>query len=324
MQPPRILVVGSFVMDLIVSAAHFPESGETVIGCGFSTAPGGKGANQALQAARLGAKVTMVGRVGKDSFGEEILNSLQAGGVDVSKVKVDETASTAVGNVQLEVTESGTANRIIVVPGANMCVTPEDVFFLQEEIKQYNLVILQHEIPMEINAIVAGYAAAAGVPVMLNPAPAAPIPAALLKNVTYLSPNEHEAAAITGIVPEGEDGIIKATKALQNLGVKQVLITLGKEGCAFSDGTEVVKRPSVNCGRVVDPTAAGDSFIAAFCTAVSAGLSAQKAMEFANCTAGITVTRMGAQTSLPVLAEVLEVMKKNGYNKDGDIGTWMH
>lgn len=321
---PKILVVGSFVMDLIVSTPRFPSAGETVIGCGFSTAPGGKGANQALQAARLGAEVTMAGRVGNDSFGAQILASLQKGGVDISHVRIDKEEATAVGNVQLEVQEKGTQNRIVVVPGANMRVAPEDVSFLEKEIRTYDLVMLQLEIPMEINEIVAGYAAAADVPVMLNPAPSAAVPETLLSKLTYLSPNEHEAADLTGYCPEGEEGIQETAEALRALGARQVLITLGKHGCVFADADGMVKSPCVDCGPVLDPTAAGDSFIAAFCTAVSAGAEIPEALAFANCTAGITVTRMGAQTSLPTGAEVLEMMKKKGFQINGGTWKWMY
>ncbi len=314
---PKILVVGSFTMDLIVSSEKFPESGETVIGCGFSTAPGGKGANQALQAAKLGAQVTMVGRVGKDNFGKEIINSMEMGGVDISHVKIDSEAPTAIGNIQLQVTESGTANRIIVFPGANMRITQEDIAFLKDSIGDYDFVMLQHEIPQSINETVAEYAFDFNIPVMLNPAPSAPISQNLLSKLAYLSPNEHEAYDITGTYPDSDINIKKAADFLISSGAKNVLITLGKKGSAFSDGSDLIKSPSIDCGSVVDPTAAGDSFIAAFCTALASGLQPDEAMAFANFTAGITVTRMGAQTSLPNLSEVISLMNKNGYKTTG-------
>lgn len=185
---PRILVVGSFVMDLIVSAPRFPQSGETVLGSGYQTAPGGKGANQAVQAARLGAQVTMVGKVGDDAFGRQLVDSARQAGVDVSRVIVSRETFSAIGNVQLEVCQGRTANRIIVVPGANMTIVPEEVAFLKEEIAKFDLVILQLEIPMEINLLVASYARAKGVPVMLNSAPAAPLSPELMPLLTYISP----------------------------------------------------------------------------------------------------------------------------------------
>ena len=313
---PRILVVGSLVMDLIVTTERFCNAGETVIGNGFSTAPGGKGANQAVQAARLGADVTMVGKVGNDDFGRNLINSAKESGVNTEYIFVTDSAPTAVGNVQIQKNEKGTENRIIVVPGANFELTVEDVAFLEEKIADFDMVIMQHEIPQEINLKVAEYAKAKGVPVMLNPAPSAEVPKELISCLTYISPNEHEAEDIIGIKPEGENAIDKAVTALHNMGVSNVLITLGKAGCVFSNGEKTIESPSVNMGVVVDPTAAGDSFIGAFCTATAAGIECEKALLFANCTAGITVSRMGAQTSLPTFEEVISAMKERNFGTE--------
>lgn len=311
---PKILVVGSLVMDLIVTTERFCNAGETVIGNGFSTAPGGKGANQAVQAARLGADVTMVGKVGKDDFGRNLINSASLSGVNTDYIFVTESAPTAVGNVQIQKNSKGTENRIIVVPGANNELTVGDVAFLEDGISDYDMVIMQHEIPQAVNCRVAEYAKAKGVPVMLNPAPSAQVPEELISCLTYISPNEHEAEDIIGIKPEGDDAINKAVEALHKMGVKNVIITLGKEGCAFSNGISIMNSPSIDIAPVVDPTAAGDSFIGAFCTAVSAGIDAEDALVFANCTAGITVSRMGAQTSLPTFGEVMAAMSENGFD----------
>ncbi len=310
---PKILVVGSLVMDLIVETNRFCQAGETVIGCGFSTAPGGKGANQAVQAARLGAVVTMVGRVGEDDFGKNLIASLQESGVDTKYVFITKDAPSAIGNVQIQKNEHGTENRIIVVPGANYKLTVDDVAFLKTEIQNYDMVIIQHEIPKEVNLFVAKIAKENNVPVMLNPAPSDTVPKELIKCLTYISPNEHEAEDIVGIKPQGENSIDQAVSSLHNMGVKNVIITLGKEGCAYSDGSGIIKSPSIPAKFVVDPTAAGDSFIGAFCTAVSAGIDAEKALIFANCTAGITVSRMGAQTSLPYFDEVILNLTEKGY-----------
>ena len=316
MKKPRVLVVGSFVMDLIVTTERFCNAGETVIGSGFSTAPGGKGANQAVQAARLGADVTIVGMVGKDAFGAELIASAKQSGVNTDYIFTTECAPTAVGNVQIQKNSKGTENRIIVVPAANFTLSVEDVAFLKEEIDNYDMVILQNEIPEEVNIAVAEFAKANSVPVMLNPAPATQISKKLISCLTYISPNEHEAETITGISSESEDVLNKSVEAFHNMGAKNVLITLGKEGCVFSDGKSKVKVSSMKVESVVDPTAAGDSFIGAFCTAVTFGVSIEKALYFANCTAGITVSRMGAQTSLPTFDEVISVMKNNGYETE--------
>ena len=300
-------------MDLTVTASRLPSLGETVIGNTFSAAPGGKGANQAVGAARLGAQVTMVGKVGEDAFGDALLASAEESGVDVSFVRRVSGVPSAIGNVQLQQTAQGADNRIVVVPGANMELNDDDVAFLKERICEYDMVILQHEIPSHVNQRVAEYARAAGVPVMLNPAPYAEVSDELMVCLSYISPNEHEAAAMTGIVPDGEQTVRQAAERLQKRGVSHVLITLGERGCAYCDGETVLFSGSEPSGAVVDTTAAGDSFVAAFCTATAAGIDRIAALRFANCTAGITVSRAGAQPSLPALAEVLRVMRDKGY-----------
>ena len=314
MRKPKILVVGSLVMDLIAETSRFPVAGETVLGTNFSTASGGKGANQAVQAARLGADVTMVGMVGEDAFGTEMIASVQASGVNVSRLMKTDKASSAIGHIQIEKTEDHVQNRILVVPGANMCITPEHIAFLKDEIGQYDLVLLQLEIPMEINTIVAGYAAEKGVPVMLNCAPIAAMPAELLKNVTYISPNESEAAVLTGIEVKDDESIAQAIAAIKALGVSNVLITLGSRGVAYESGEGIMYSPALKNLDVKDTTAAGDSFIGAFCTATAAGIALEEALRFANCTASITVSKMGAQTSLPYIDEVLEKLAAWGFD----------
>ncbi|MCE5342512.1 MAG: ribokinase [Eubacteriales bacterium] len=310
---PRILVVGSFVMDLIVSTRRFPQSGETVLGFDYRTATGGKGANQAVQAARLGADVTFVGKVGDDPFGKELAAAARASGVDVRHVSVTSDVSSAIGNVQLELEEGITSNRIIVVPGANMAITSEDVAFLREQVLEYDLVILQLEIPMEINVLVAGYAEARGVPVMLNSAPSAPLPPELLRSLCYISPNEHEAEDITGIPIRTETDIGRALEKLQAMGVDNAMITLGSRGAAYrSKDGRMLCSPALTGLDVKDPTAAGDSFVGAFCTAVTLGLPMEQVLQFANYTAALTVCRIGAQPSLPYLNEVTALMYSHG------------
>lgn len=319
MRRPHILVVGSFVMDMITTTKIFPNSGETVLGEGFSTASGGKGANQAVQAARLGADVTMIGKVGRDAFGEQMLSSVAAAGVHTDKVLHDENGiSSAIGNIVLEIDEQGNRhNRIIVVSGANMTTAVEEIAFLKEEIAKYDLVMLQFEIPMAVNIAVARWAKEKGVPVMINPAPAAVIPDDLLACTTYLSPNEHEAAALTGIPIHTDHGlnlqdVKNASLALQAKGVGNVLTTLGENGAALLDKDGLHYIASVPDVAVADPTAAGDSFVAAFCVGVCIGLSACQAMDFARNTAAITVSRCGAQPSLPSLEDVIASLRLHG------------
>lgn len=311
---PRILVVGSLVLDLICTTPKFPQKGETIIGYDFNTAPGGKGANQAVQAARLGADVTMVGKVGDDDFGRQLTESLNQSGVNTDNLFVTDKASSAVGCIQLEVTDSGTSNRILVLPGANMQLLPDDVAFLENEITQYDMVIMQLEIPIETNLAVAKIAHKHNIPVMLNSAPSKKLPEELLACLTYISPNEHEAADIVGFPVDDDESVKAASKALCDMGTKNVLITLGSRGSAFSNEQEFFISPCYDYGFVIDPTAAGDSFIGAFCTAVCLGVSYREAAIFANHTAGITVSRMGAQPSLPNIDEVLDFMKKNWFD----------
>lgn len=316
---PKILVVGSFVKDLIVSTNRFPEVGETVLGCDFQTASGGKGANQAIQAARLGAEVTMVGKVGNDVFGQEMIESCVQSGIDCSKVMIDTQYPSSIGNVQLQVGEDGkTDNRIIVVPGANMTMLEEEISFLEKEIEKYDIVLLQHEIPLSINDKVLEYAYSKNVPVMLNPAPSAPVSDKVISRLTYLSPNEYEAADITGITirrrgTEVNENDVKAViAALVKRGVKNVLITMGTAGAAFGNSEEFYLCPTVEEIAAVDPTGAGDSFVGAFCAIVSMGIDHRKAIRIANYVGSLTVSHIGAQPSLPTLDQVMDLIRKNG------------
>lgn len=318
LRKPKILVVGSFVMDLIASTTRAPQSGETVIGLKFQTAPGGKGANQAVQCARLGANVTMVGKVGNDGFGQTMLKTAAASGVDVSHVLVDEYESSGVGHITLEVSEHGAQNRITVCPGANHTITVDDIAWLKEEIGQYQLVMMQFELPMEVIETVAQWAYNAGVLVMINPAPSAPMSDRLLRCTTFLSPNEHEAAAIADHRIDVSNGInfedVRiVANAFRNRGVKNLIITMGENGSIATDDNQVHHVACVKMPHVADPTAAGDSFVAAFCTGFCAGLPQKEALAFASHTAAITVSRMGAMPSLPTLDEVQALLVQRQY-----------
>lgn len=315
---PKILVVGSFMMDLIASTRRAPNSGETVVGLNFQTAPGGKGANQAVQCARLGADVTMVGQVGDDAFGRIMTDTAREAGVDVSHVSVDPDESSGVGQITLEVTEHGTQNRITVCPGANFTLTVEDVAWLKDEIKNYDLVMMQFELRMDVIETVAQWAHDAGVPVMVNPAPAAPMSDRLLSCTTYLSPNEHEAAILAGHSINVENGINFddvdiVAKAFHARGVENLIITMGENGSIVAGKDGISHTHCVKMPQVVDPTAAGDSFVAAFCTGLTAGLPQSEALAFASHTAAITVSRMGAMPSLPNVAEVQALLRERNY-----------
>ena len=316
---PRILVVGSFVMDVIATTERIPGSSQTVYGRSFHMAPGGKGANQALQCARLGADVTMMGCVGDDLFGRSLLETPRAAGVDVSRVLVRPGITSGVGHVTLEVTGNTAQNRIIVIPGANRTLTVEEAAWIRDEIHTYDMVLLQLEVPLEVNRAVARWAKEAGVPVMLNPAPATDLDDELLGLVTYLTPNEQEAAVETGLPLRVEDGVLcqedlnAIAAALWAKGVENVIITLGSNGSAVVEADSIHYIPCVKMDHVADPTAAGDSFVGALSVGLTIGLEQEQALHFASHTAAITVSRMGAMPSLPTLAEVTALLQERGF-----------
>lgn len=318
MKKPNILVVGSLNMDLTASAKRIPNSGETVIGTRFQTAPGGKGLNQAVQCARLGASVTMVGKVGADDFGRSLLQVAEEAGVDVSHVLIDPDESTGVAMIQLELREDGTQNRIMVCPGANYTITLEELQWLRDEIVKYDMLIVQFELPMNVVEAVATWAHEAGVPVMVNPAPAAPMSDHLLACASYLSPNEHEAALLANhsirVEPEiNYDDLISVAAFFHERGVENLIITMGSNGSVVAGCDGIHHTPCVRMPHVADPTAAGDSFVAAFCTALTAGLRQDQALAFASHAAAITVSRMGALPSLPSLIEVQALLRDRAF-----------
>ena len=322
LKKPKILVVGSMVMDIIISTSIFPNSGETILGQSFRTAPGGKGLNQAVQAARMGSSVTMIGRKGNDSFGTELLAAATESGVDTSLVTTDIETSSAVGNIILEMAEGQhTKNRIIVVPGANMTIAAQHIACVETIIKDYDMVILQLEIPMEINEMVAKIGYDNGVKVMLNSAPSAPLSDEFLSHISIISPNEHEVYDLTGVkIRINEDGsaieedISKAVNVLLDKGIENVIITLGCNGAVVANKDFYCQKPCVFVKNAVDPTAAGDSFVGAFCTGYCAGLSMGDALDLANHTASITVSRMGAIPSLPTVDEVYSLMETKKFS----------
>ena len=322
MKKPKLLVVGSFNMDYIVSTSLFPHEGESVSATAFRKAPGGKGANQAVQAARLGADVTMFGKVGCDEDARTLLSICEEAGIHTQHVIRDGTFTTGSAHIILEEAPGvSTKNRILVVAGANGSITAQETAFLENEISRFDMVILQNEIPMQINEQVAEYAHARGVPVMLNPAPAAPLSDQLLSCLSYLSPNEHELALIAGLpIRRDAQGVCMedvraAAAALRAKGVGSVLVTLGSDGAYLLNDEGAFFSPCAQGIRAVDPTAAGDSFIGAFCVAQACGWTWEDALRFANHTAGLTVSQMGAMPSLPKLDAVEAFLR----TKTGDV-----
>lgn len=320
LKKPKILVVGSLIMDLIAATHRMPRAGETVIGDSFHMAPGGKGANQAVQCARLGAQTAMAGCVGNDFFGAELLKATKDSGVDISRISIANGVPSGVGHIELDCSGESVQNRIIVCPGANHVIDVAAIEWLKDEISAYDVVMMQFELPMELIVAVAELAASAGTMVMINPAPAATIPDRLIECGCWFSPNEHEAAELTGekigIGADGDIDMNDATCAVEHLhkkGIKNVIITCGENGSVYSDGANLIRKHCVQADAVVDPTAAGDSFVATFCTGIAAGLSAEHALDLAGHAAALTVSRMGAMPSLPNIYQVQNFMRGKKY-----------
>jgi ribokinase len=290
-----IAVVGSLNMDLVIRSPHIPRPGETVIGGEFHTVPGGKGANQAVAAARLGAQVSMVGRVGHDAFGGVLLENLDADGIDHTFVIQDGEAATGVA---LIVVDDNGENSIVVSSGANMRLSPADVEAAEAVIAAAALLILQLEVPLESVIRSAELARTHGVRVVLNPAPARPLPARLLSMIDVLVPNETEAALLADLPVGTQDEAQKAAEALLRSGVGAVILTLGERGALPAGGGETRVYPAFDV-QPVDTTAAGDAFVAGLAVALAEGKGLSEAVRWVNAGGGLTATKLGAQPSLP-------------------------
>jgi len=296
----QVVVVGSLNMDLVARAPRLPVPGETLAGTGFATVPGGKGANQAVAAARLGASTAMVGCVGDDAFGAALAAGLRADGIDTTGVRV---AAGCASGVALIVVDQQGRNGIVVVPGANGLLGPDDVDRQRSLLGAARLVVLQLETPLATVLHAARAARALGRTVVLNPAPAGPVPPELLACADFLVPNEVEAAALSGLPVGNVAEALLAAERLRGGRDACVLVTLGERGvvAATPDGTRHhPARPVV----AVDTTAAGDTFIGGLCAALVAGRRLADAIADAQEAAAISVTRPGAQPSIPFAHEV--------------------
>ena len=300
MSDPQVLVVGSLNMDLVTRAPRLPVPGETLSGTAFTTVPGGKGANQAVASARLGARTAMIGCVGDDAFGAQLTEGLRADGVDTSGVRV--AAATASGVALIVVDEQG-RNGIVVVPGANGLLSPADVERQRALLVAARLVVLQLETPLPTVLHAARTARALGRTVVLNPAPARPLPPELLACADFLVPNEVEAAALSGLPVRSVSEAVAAAERLRGTREACVLVTLGERGvvAATPDGPRHHPARPV---EAVDSTAAGDTFIGGLCAALVSGRTLSDAIADAQEAAAISVTRPGAQPSIPFAHEV--------------------
>lgn len=288
----KMTVIGSSSMDLVVTASKRPKKGETILGDSFKTVPGGKGANQAVAAARLGAEVYMVGCVGSDSFGEEILNNFTSNGVITTYVEPVTHLETGTAHITLAEGD----NSIIVVKGANDCITPAYIDKAIDVILKSDIVLIQQEIPEETVEYTAKVCFENNVPLLLNPAPARPISKTVIDMAAYITPNEWEASVLF----ENKD-IHTALKDYPN----KLLITEGKNGVRYHDGDNEVLVPAFPV-EAVDTTGAGDTFNAAFAVAIAEGKTIKDSIRFANRAASLSVTKFGAQGGMPTRKEVEE------------------
>jgi ribokinase len=291
----RIVVVGSTNVDMVVQSPRIPRPGETVLGGRFSMVPGGKGANQAVAAARMGADVTFVARVGADPFGEETLERLQTEGVRTDYIQRD--AEEAHGIALILVDQAG-ENAIAVAPGANARVSPLDVDRAEPAIAECDVVLLQLEVPLDAVSRAAELAKKHGKTVVLNPAPYTAVPDELLARVDILTPNETEAEMLLGGGSAGLSGVAGTAEELLRRGVGCVIVTLGKEGVLVVRPEEQFHVPGRRVS-VVDTTAAGDAFCGALSVRIAEGAPFRDAVRFAVTASALSVTRLGAQSSLP-------------------------
>lgn len=302
---PHIVVVGSSNTDMVVKSDHIPVPGETVTGGQFVLAQGGKGANQAVAAARLGAKVTFIAAVGNDVFGQQAIEHYQHEQIDTSYITQLEEYATGVALILVD--EKG-ENLISVASGANHQLTPERIDEVREVIEQADMVVLQLEIPLTTIERVTQIAAAKNIPIILDPAPAPlkALPESLMKNLFCIKPNETEAFRLTGIEVDGPISAQKAADVLLTAGAALVIITLGTQGAYLTNvlgkGTLIPARMV----KAVDSTAAGDAFSGALAFALAQGQLAEDAAKFASNAAALSVMKLGAQPSLPTMKNVLD------------------
>ena len=301
MKNERIVVVGSTNTDMVVKARHLPVPGETILGGTFLMNPGGKGANQAVAAARLGGSVTFVAKVGDDVFGRQALEGFKGEGIDTHYIYTDPAQPSGVALITVD---EKAENCIVVAPGANAVLNKADIDGAAAEIANAALLLVQLEVPIETVEYVVQKAVEGGVKVILNPAPACALPEGLFKNLYMLTPNETEAALLSGIEVSDLESAKKAAQALHGKGVEIVIVTMGSDGALiYQNGVfETVAAQKV---KAVDTTAAGDTFNGALAVALSEGLSVVEAVKFASKAAAISVTRMGAQSSTPYREEII-------------------
>lgn len=296
----KIVVLGSSNTDLVVRTDRMPLPGETLLGDRFMMTAGGKGANQAVAVARLGDGVTFIAKVGRDMFGDNSVAGYEKEGIDTRTVLRDDTAPSGIALITVD---AQAENSIVVVPGANNNLSKADVDALRRDIESAQFLLMQLETPVEVVAHAAAIARKAGVKVILNPAPAAELPAELLAGLYIITPNRTEGQMLTGIEITGWESAERAAQSLIAKGVQHVVITLGSQGALVCDGKHFERIPAQKV-KAVDTTAAGDTFNGAMCVALSEGATLCDAVRFASRASAIAVTRLGAQASIPYRKEL--------------------
>jgi ribokinase len=300
MSTSKIIVIGSANTDMVVKAAKLPLPGETVMGGKFFMNAGGKGANQAVAAARLGGNVTLVTKVGNDIFGKQTVEGLQKDHINTDYIFIDDEAPS--GTALIILNQEG-ENSIVVAPGANANLLPSDIEKV-EEVSDAEIILMQLEIPLETIEFVAKKAKANNQKIIINPAPAQSLSDELLNGLFLITPNETEANLLTGITVIDEETASQAAKIFLNKGVENVIITLGKEGAYFENATLKLKIPAPIV-KALDTTAAGDTFSGAIAVALVEQMDWAQAISFAIQAASVSVTRLGAQASVPYRNEIV-------------------
>ncbi len=307
-QPPKICVVGSCMIDLISRVPRLPKLGETLFGHEFHMGYGGKGANQAVMAAKLGAQVTMVTKLGRDVFGEGTRKNFQEQGIDTKWVLFDDQLFSGVAPIFVD---ENAKNFIVIVPGANSGLSPADAQAARDVILAADVLICQLEIPSETTLEALRIAKSGKVLTILNPAPAAKIPDEMLRLADVVAPNETETELLTGMPAGTEAEAEAAARQLLDCGAGNVILTLGERGALLVNRETVESIPAVRI-NAVDPTGAGDAFIGSLATYIGEGLDMRTAIRRANAVAGLSVTRIGTQVSFPKRSEAYAFLKQQG------------
>ncbi|MDB8800852.1 MULTISPECIES: ribokinase [unclassified Romboutsia] len=295
----NICVIGSLNMDLVVNVEKMPKAGQTLLGSNFKEVPGGKGANQAVAMARLNGNVTMIGKVGNDSFGETLVNSLKKDNVNTDYIQVEKGPS----GVALITVDKNAQNSIVVAPGANYKLTKEDIDKNIDAIKNSDIVVVQLETPLETIKYALKKAKELGKYTILNPAPAVVLEDEIIENVDLLTPNETELEIISQKSISNEDDINECAQIMINKGVKELIVTLGSKGSLYINKETSMFKKAYKV-EAIDTTAAGDSYTGALAVAISIGKDMEYAMDFASKVGALSVMKEGAQSSLPTLIEV--------------------